>query len=181
MVKESSEVLEGVPCIEGLDVSGAELYQSLENGDEAVFQSILEVTQQVREFELSPNRIVCSNGDIQLWFGEICVLLGDNITSDKMAQISPILANLEGVKARFTWNIFRRKGTLSLLISMSCQRQRRPRRHRKRSSLRWHPGNRMPEPTDTADKMPCFSRKNERKSIKIEKILLIFCTKAYII
>ncbi|WP_281724650.1 cell division protein FtsQ/DivIB [Lachnoclostridium phocaeense] len=103
VVKESSEVLEGVPCIEGLDVSGAELYQSLENGDEAVFQSILEVTQQVREFELSPDRIVCSNGDIQLWFGEICVLLGDNITSDKMAQISPILANLEG-----------RKGTLHL-------------------------------------------------------------------
>ena len=31
------------------------------------------------------------------------MLLGDNITSDKMAQISPILANLEG-----------RKGTLHL-------------------------------------------------------------------
>ena len=103
VVKMSSEVLEGVPCIEGLDVSGAELYKPLENGDEALFKSILEVTREVAEFALSPDRIVCSDGDIQLWFGEICVLLGDDITADKIAQISPILAKLE-----------RQRGTLHL-------------------------------------------------------------------
>lgn len=110
VVKMSSEVLEGVPCIEGLDVSGAELYKPLENGDEALFKSILEVTREVAEFALSPDRIVCSDGDIQLWFGEICVLLGDDITADKIAQISPILAKLEGQRGTLHLEHFVEKG-----------------------------------------------------------------------
>ena len=110
VVKMSSEVLEGVPCVEGLDVSGAELYKPLENGDEALFKSILEVTREVAEFALSPDRIVCSDGDIQLWFGEICVLLGDDITADKIAQISPILAKLEGQRGTLHLEHFVEKG-----------------------------------------------------------------------
>ncbi len=110
VVKMSSQILEGVPCVEGLDVSGAELYQSLENVDGTLFQSILEVTRQVAEFELSPDRIVCSDGDIQLWFGEVCVLLGDDITADKIAQISPILAKLEGQQGTLHLEYFAEKG-----------------------------------------------------------------------
>lgn len=110
MVKMDSAALEGVPCVEGLDVSGAELYKTLGNGDEALFRSILDVTCQVREFELSPDRIVCSGEDIQLWFGEICVLLGDDITADKIAQISPILAKLEGRRGTLHLEHFEEKG-----------------------------------------------------------------------
>ena len=110
VVKMDSEVLEGVPCVEGLDVSGAELYKTLGNGDEALFRPILDVTCQVREFELSPDRIVCSGEDIQLWFGEICVLLGDDITADKIAQISPILAKLEGRRGTLHLEHFEEKG-----------------------------------------------------------------------
>ena len=110
VVKMDSEALEGVPCVEGLDVSGAELYKTLGNGDEALFRSILDVTCQVREFELSPDRIVCSGEDIQLWFGEICVLLGDDITADKIAQISPILAKLEGRRGTLHLEHFEEKG-----------------------------------------------------------------------
>lgn len=96
VVKESSEVIDGVPCIEGLDVSGAKLYEPLEKGDEELFRDILDVTREVKEFELSPDSIVCSGSDIELYFGEVCVELGDDITSEKIAQISPILEKLDG-------------------------------------------------------------------------------------
>lgn len=33
---------------------------------------------------------------INLYFGDICVQLGTDITTEKMAQISPIIAKLEG-------------------------------------------------------------------------------------
>ena len=53
---------------------------------------------------------MCSGEDIQLWFGEICVLLGDDITADKIAQISPILAKLEGRRGTLHLEHFEEKG-----------------------------------------------------------------------
>lgn len=110
VVKMSEDLLEGIPCIEGLDVSKAELYKPLENGDEKLFQAILDVTKDVKEFELSPDRIVCSDGDIQLYFGQVCVLLGDQITQDKIAQIDPILEKLDGQTGTLHLEHFTKEG-----------------------------------------------------------------------
>ena len=110
VVKEGEELLEGVPCIEGIDVSKAALYEPLENGDEKLFQSILAVTGDVKELSLSPDRIVCSDGSIQLYFDQICVLLGNQITQDKIAQISPILEKLDGQKGTLHLEHFTEEG-----------------------------------------------------------------------
>lgn len=103
VVREDTQAMIDVPCIEGLDASGAELYKPLENESRELFQSILKLTRLVKEYSLSPDRIVCSSDDIHLYFGQVCVMLGDDITQDKVAQISPILEKLDG-----------RQGTLHL-------------------------------------------------------------------
>lgn len=110
VVRKAPDVMEGVPCIEGLDVSGAELYEPLENGDGKLFDSILAVTEDVKELELAPDRVVCSGEQIQLWFGEVCVLLGDDITTEKIAQIRPILEKLEGQSGTLHLEHFMEKG-----------------------------------------------------------------------
>lgn len=96
VVYEGNSLMEGVPHIEGLDVSGAALYKPLESGDTRVFEAILDAVSLAEEMELSPDRIVCESGNVNLYFAEICVDLGNTVTSEKMSQIAPILEKIEG-------------------------------------------------------------------------------------
>ena len=50
----------------------------------------------MKNYNLTPDRIVYEDDGINLYFGDICVQLGTDITTEKMAQISPIIAKLEG-------------------------------------------------------------------------------------
>ena len=96
VVLKGSEFIEGTPCIEGIDVSNSEIYKPLKSGDKKLFESILEVTSLVKKFELTPDRIVCADDGIHLYFGQVCVSLGTKITTEKIAQISPILEKIAG-------------------------------------------------------------------------------------
>lgn len=102
--KEGTVVLKGremaaqVPCIEGIDTGETKLYEPLQVESEKLFQAILDVAQEVDNYELAPDRIVCADGGIDLYFGDIRVMLGSEITTEKMAQIAPVLAKLEGQK-----------------------------------------------------------------------------------
>ena len=96
VVLRSSEFIEGTPCIEGIDVSGAKLYQKLKSKDKNLFESILKVTQEVKKFGLAPDRIVCTDSGIDLYFGDIRAALGTRITSEKVGQLSPILEKISG-------------------------------------------------------------------------------------
>lgn len=96
VVLKGREMIEGTPCIEGIDISDAELYQPLNVDGEKLFQAILDVAKEVKNYQLTPDRIVCTDGEIVLWFGQVRVMLGTDINTEKMAQISPILAKLEG-------------------------------------------------------------------------------------
>lgn len=96
VVLKGTDVIEGTPCIEGIDISNAVLYEHLKSGDKDLFELILKVIQEVEKFKLTPDRIVCVDNGINLYFGEVCAALGDKITTEKMAQISPILEKLAG-------------------------------------------------------------------------------------
>lgn len=96
VVLKGREMVEEVPCIEGIDISGTELYEPLQVESEKLFNAILNVAQEVKNYEPTPDRIVCTDEGIDLYFGNIRVMLGTDITTEKMAQISPILAKLEG-------------------------------------------------------------------------------------
>lgn len=96
VVLKGTEFIEETPCIEGIDVSDAQLYKPLKSGDKELFETILEVTSLLKKFELVPDRIVCAEDGIHLYFGEVCVSLGTKITTEKIAQISPILEKIAG-------------------------------------------------------------------------------------
>lgn len=96
VVLKSNTYIEGVPSIEGIEVGKTKLYEKLNNENEDMFTSILETTEQVKRFELAPDRIAYSESGVELYFGTIRVLLGTDITPEKVAQITPILQKLEG-------------------------------------------------------------------------------------
>ena len=96
VVLKETKILEGVPCIEGISAAGTELYATIPNIDEDLFEAILDTTTQLKQFELAPDRIVCGDSGIYLVFQDVCVALGDKVTLEKMAQIPPILSKLQG-------------------------------------------------------------------------------------
>ena len=80
-----------------------ELYKRIDNGNSGIFEEILEASQEFRKYERIVDKIVCKNNRIYIYIGKICISLGDNVTPEKIAQIDPILEELEG-----------REGTLHL-------------------------------------------------------------------
>ena len=96
VVNKGREVFEGVPHLEGFDVSKAELYKPLNVAEEKLFSSALELLEEVKVSELSPDRITCYNGELYLYFGEVCVAVGNTVSTEKIAQIQPIVTELEG-------------------------------------------------------------------------------------
>ena len=96
IVFKSTELRDGVPGIEGIDAGSTKLYQKIKVKSDKLLQAILNVAVEVKNYNLTPDRIVYEDDGINLYFGDICVQLGTDITTEKMAQISPIIAKLEG-------------------------------------------------------------------------------------
>ena len=96
IVHKSTELRDGVPGIEGIDAGSTKLYQKIKVKSHKLQQAILNVAVEVKNYNLTPDRIVYEDDGINLYFGAICVQLGTDITTEKMAQISPIIAKLEG-------------------------------------------------------------------------------------
>ncbi len=103
VVLKGRERIEGVPGIEGVNVGESKLYKPMNLKDEKFLEAILNVAQEVKNYQLEPDKIVCVSDGIELYFGSVRVALGMDVTTEKMAQITPILAKLEG-----------RAGTLNL-------------------------------------------------------------------
>lgn len=100
VLEKSREWWDDVACIEGLDVTSVQLYKTLPVSDEdkKIFQSLLEMSEALKEKALTPDKIVCQDSELYLYFGKICVNLGNSNFSKRIAQISPILEKLENQK-----------------------------------------------------------------------------------
>lgn len=94
VVSKSTSLIEGLPCVEGIDVKGVDLYGQLESEDSKIFEEILEASQEVAKYELNVDRIVCREDQIYLYIGKVYVNLGNQVSSDQVAQIPPILERL---------------------------------------------------------------------------------------
>lgn len=95
IVKKDVKYIEGIPCVEGTGVEDIGLYQRIEGGNSGIFGEILEASQELRKYERTADRIVCKNNRIYIYIGKVCISLGDNVTSEKIAQINPIIEKLE--------------------------------------------------------------------------------------
>ena len=76
-------------------MSEVKAHEQLPVEDKEIFSVVLEVTKEVQNCKLTPDRILFENEDVTLEFGNITVLLGQNNMDEKIAQISPILEKLQ--------------------------------------------------------------------------------------
>lgn len=94
IVKKDEKYIEGIPCVEGTGVEDIGLYKRIDNGNSGIFEEILEASQELRKYERTADKIVCKNNRIYIYIGKVCISLGDNVTSEKIAQINPIIEEL---------------------------------------------------------------------------------------
>lgn len=92
----TKEAMEGVPYVEGLkfDASKVVIGETLPVEDESIFEKIMETSRYLDEEELTPDRLVCTDSGITLYFGNVEVLLGNSGFEERIAQIGPILEKL---------------------------------------------------------------------------------------
>lgn len=92
----TKKVIDGVPYIEGLefDASKVIIGGALPVEDDSIFEKIMETSRYLGEAELTPDRLVCADSGITLYFGNVEVLLGNGGYEERIAQISPILEKL---------------------------------------------------------------------------------------
>lgn len=92
----SSKLIEGTPYIENLAFNTAkvELGKKLPVEDDTIFGKIVEVSKNLKKYELIPDKMACADGSIQIYFGVVEVLLGRGNYEEKLQQVPPILSKL---------------------------------------------------------------------------------------
>ncbi len=103
IVESSSSRLDGIPWITGLKFGRVVLYQPLPVENTAVFEEILNLTQQLSVYHISADRIQYdSSGQASLFIDQMEVRLGGNADIDgKISTLSDILRDqpqLTGIK-----------------------------------------------------------------------------------
>lgn len=100
VVEMSSEEVEGVPKVTGIDVDKIELYEKLPIKGNSVLKNLLSLTQILKKYELTPKNIKYgTEGSYTLKFGKISVMLGQaKDFNEKISRLSRILPKLEGQK-----------------------------------------------------------------------------------
>lgn len=101
VVESSDALMEGVPMISGLSFDELTMHKALNVKDESVFGTILNITQLLSKYELSPDEIrFGSTGDLYLQMGGVRVALGSGDHLDekvaRLKQLESDLADKEG-------------------------------------------------------------------------------------
>ena len=87
----STETVENIPIIEGLQAKNTKQYEILEVEDEKVFKYMARVSEAIEKNELSPNRIAWEDDSMNLYFEQICVCLGKSNYDEKLVQLAAVL------------------------------------------------------------------------------------------
>ncbi|MGC4019387.1 MAG: FtsQ-type POTRA domain-containing protein [Muricomes sp.] len=92
----TADKLDGAAYVEGMDVeaSKVKLGEVIPVSDKKVFQGIVELSQLLAKYELTPDNISSKKGELNLYFGKVEVLLGKDNYEERIAQIPPILQKL---------------------------------------------------------------------------------------
>lgn len=95
-ILRSTKIIEGVPYIDGLsfDPASVKIGKKLPVEDDTVFEKIVEVSKSLKKYNMVSDRISCTGGDIQVYFGIVEVLLGSGAYEEKLEQAGAILQKL---------------------------------------------------------------------------------------
>ena len=99
VVETSLQKTPGIPLVTGLSFDHVVLYEPLPVEDEAIFTSILNITQLVNKHELRIDRIYFGiDNTLTLYFGDVKVALGSPEDLDeKIMELQYMLPQLEGM------------------------------------------------------------------------------------
>lgn len=100
VVESSEEKLDEVPFVTGLEFKNIVLYQTLDIPKESLFDTILNVTQLIKKYELDIQTIQF-NSDLELilYSNDIKILLGKKTTyDDQLAELKNLLPTTKGKK-----------------------------------------------------------------------------------
>lgn len=103
IVKKSNDKREDAVLVEGIKADSFELYESLKKGKSSIFEEILETTKELKKYDMDIKKIVCKDDRIYIYVKNVCISLGNTVSAEKIAQISPIMEKLG-----------KKKGTLHL-------------------------------------------------------------------
>lgn len=92
----TNKLIEGTPYIENLtfDASKVKIGEKLPVEDDTIFGKIVEVSKNLKKCDLTPDKMSCTDGNVQVYFGIVEVLLGSGNYEEKLQQVPPILAKL---------------------------------------------------------------------------------------
>lgn len=99
IVESSTEVIEGIPKITGLNFDSIILYETLPVGSDKVFRLILDTTQILQKYRIVVDKIYISdNKEVTLYIEQIKVELGTGEDmNDKIRSLNDMLPNLQGL------------------------------------------------------------------------------------
>lgn len=97
VVLVSAVQIDGIGIIEGIDVTEYTLYETIEVEDVDIFENALEVSTILGETGIEVDTISNNSGaSVSIVIEDIEILLGVGDYQEKIAQIEPILVELEG-------------------------------------------------------------------------------------
>lgn len=98
VVEASSEKIEGIPRVDGLNVDSVVLYEKLPIQGKSVLKNLLSLTQLLKKYQLVPDTIAYGEDmTYSLRYGDVQVLLGNvEHLDDKVVRLSYILPELKG-------------------------------------------------------------------------------------
>lgn len=99
IVESTSEKLEDIPWITGLNFGHIILHQPLPVEDQKIFEEILNLTQVLSIHDINVDKIHYTNsGETTLYMKEIQVVLGDSSNiNGKIAELSDMMPQLDGL------------------------------------------------------------------------------------
>lgn len=96
VLAQTAEWWDDVPRVDGLNISEVTLYEELPVSKEnkKAFKSLLEISATLEKYELSPSKLEVDGSDVYLYFGNKCVIVGNENIENRIAQITPIMEKL---------------------------------------------------------------------------------------
>jgi len=96
VLKKQVEYETGIPVIEGIQVEDTMLYEYLKVDNKKVFSYIVNLTEEIENQKLHPDRITWEDENMNLYFEGVRVNLGKSNYGEKIAQLPEVLPHLEG-------------------------------------------------------------------------------------